>query len=211
VPFHTRTLAGARLPPPPLVPLRLQLVPPPPLLLLPPLPPLLPASLPPLSLSLPPSPLPQPLPPPLLLLLLLPRPLSSLLLLLLTPPALLSLPLPLPLPPTNVGAALNRSRRCPTRCTDPVWTKPRGQGGRPTATHNHGIASALLRLLTATAAPAMTWLPLNVVIVVNDRGDSPSSYRARALGVGAQLVLQRCPRVPLGCMQGGNHWSVPAV
>ena len=34
----------------------------------------------------------------------------------------------------------------------------------------------------AAAAPAMTWLePLNVVIVDNDRGDSPSSYRARAL------------------------------
>jgi len=50
------------------------------------------------------------------------------------------------------------------------------------------IASALPRLLTATAAPAMTWLPLNVAIVDNDRGDSPSSYRARALGAGAQEV-----------------------
>ena len=39
---------------------------------------------------------------------------------------------------TNVGAAPNRLRRCPTRCADPVWTKPRGQGGRPTATHHHG-------------------------------------------------------------------------
>jgi hypothetical protein len=85
---------------------------------------------------------------------------------------------------TNVGAALNRSRRCPTRCTDPVWTKPRGQGGRPTATHHHGYRQrtpqAALRLLMAAAAPAMTWLPPNVVIVDNDRGDSPSSYRARA-------------------------------
>ena len=50
------------------------------------------------------------------------------------------------------------------------------------------IASALARLLTATAAPAMTWLPLNVVIIDNDRGDSPSSYRARALMAGAQEV-----------------------
>jgi hypothetical protein len=50
------------------------------------------------------------------------------------------------------------------------------------------IASALPRLLTATAAPAMTWLPLNVVIVDNDRGDSLSSYRARALRAGAQEV-----------------------
>jgi hypothetical protein len=47
--------------------------------------------------------------------------------------------------------------------------------------------------LKATAAPArytpaMTWLPLNVAIVDNDRGDSPSSYRARALRAGAQEV-----------------------
>jgi hypothetical protein len=42
----------------------------------------------------------------------------------------------------------------------------------------------------AAAAPAMTWLPLNVVIVDNDRGDSPSSElisRAHAQG-GAQEV-----------------------
>ena len=41
--------------------------------------------------------------------------------------------------------------------------------------------AALPRLLMAAAAPAMTWLPLNVAIVDNDRGDSPSSYIARAL------------------------------
>ena len=40
----------------------------------------------------------------------------------------------------------------------------------------------------AAAAPAMTWLPLNVAIVDNDRGDIPSSYRARALRAGAQEV-----------------------
>jgi hypothetical protein len=50
------------------------------------------------------------------------------------------------------------------------------------------IATALLRLLMAAAAPAMTWLPLNVAIVDNDRGDSPSSYRARALRASAQEV-----------------------
>ena len=50
------------------------------------------------------------------------------------------------------------------------------------------IASALPSLLTATAAPAVPWLSLNVTIVDNDRGDSPSSYRARALGAGAQEV-----------------------
>ena len=43
-------------------------------------------------------------------------------------------------------------------------------------------------LLTATAAPEMTWLPLNVAVVDNDRGASPNSYRARALGAGAQQV-----------------------
>ena len=85
---------------------------------------------------------------------------------------------------TNVGAAPSRIRRCPTRCTDPVWTKPRGQGCAPPPPTIVAIASALPRLLTATAAPAMTWLPLNVAIVDNDRGDSPSSYRARALTQG---------------------------
>jgi hypothetical protein len=50
------------------------------------------------------------------------------------------------------------------------------------------IATALPRLLMAAAAPAMTWLPLNVVIIDNDRGDSPSSYRARALRAGAEEV-----------------------
>ena len=39
----------------------------------------------------------------------------------------------------------------------------------------------------------------------NDRGDSPSSYRAR---VCSGLVLQSsAPGVPLGYMQGGSHWT----
>jgi len=73
------------------------------------------------------------------------------------------------------------------RCADPVWTKRNAakEGVPPTIM---AIASALPRLLTATAAPAMTWLPLNVVIVDNDRGDSPSSYRACTLRAGAQEV-----------------------
>jgi len=50
------------------------------------------------------------------------------------------------------------------------------------------IATALPGLLAATAAPEMTWLPLNVAVVDNDRGASPNSYRARALGAGAQQV-----------------------
>ena len=62
---------------------------------------------------------------------------------------------------------------------DPVWTKRTraGQEGRPTGRHPPSdgvIATALPRLLMAAAAPAMTWLPLNVAIVDNDRGDSPS-------------------------------------
>jgi len=32
----------------------------------------------------------------------------------------------------------------------------------------------------AAAAPAMTWLPLNVVIVDNDRGDTQSELISRA-------------------------------
>ena len=50
------------------------------------------------------------------------------------------------------------------------------------------ITTALPGLLAATAAPEMTWLPLNVAVVDNDRGASPNSYRARALGAGAQQV-----------------------
>ena len=50
------------------------------------------------------------------------------------------------------------------------------------------IATALPGLLAATAAPETTWLPLNVAVVDNDRGASPNSYRARALGAGAQQV-----------------------
>ena len=63
------------------------------------------------------------------------------------------------------------------------------KGGAPPPPTIMAIASALPRLLMAAAAPAMTWLPLNVVIVDNGKGaDSPSSYRARALRAGAQEV-----------------------
>jgi len=62
------------------------------------------------------------------------------------------------------------------------------KGGDPPPPTIMAIATALPRLLMAAAAPAMTWLPLNVVIVDNDRGDSPRSYRARALRAGAQEV-----------------------
>ena len=38
-------------------------------------------------------------------------------------------------------------------------------------------------LLMASAAPTITWLPLNVAIVDNDRGDSPSSHISRSLSM----------------------------
>ena len=76
------------------------------------------------------------------------------------------------------------------------------KGGAPPPPTTMAIATALPRLLMAAAAPAMTWLPLNVAIVDNDRGDSPSSYRARALGAGAQ---HRCLQIPPGHMQGGSR------
>ena len=81
---------------------------------------------------------------------------------------------------------------------------PAAKGGAPPPPTIMAIATALPRLLMATAAPAMTWLPLNVVIVDNDSEVTARAHVARAcLG----LVLQSCPRVPLGCMQGGSHWS----
>jgi len=52
----------------------------------------------------------------------------------------------------------------------------------------------------AAAAPAMAWLPLNVVIVDNDRGDSPSSCRARVLRAGA-------PELPPGTPWMHARWQ----
>jgi len=106
---------------------------------------------------------------------------------------------------TNVGAALNRLRGCPTRCADPVWTKQGGggRGGAPPPTIM-AIASALPRLLMAAAAPAMTWLPLNVAIVDN------AEVTARAHIACARFKSYR--RVePLGCMQGGSRCPGRAV
>jgi hypothetical protein len=71
----------------------------------------------------------------------------------------------------------------------PVWTNNAAKGGAPPPPAIMAIATALPRLLMAAAAPAMTWLPLNVVIVDNDRGAQPElSYIARALRAGAQEV-----------------------
>jgi hypothetical protein len=111
-------------------------------------------------------------------------------------------------------------RREPNKTVpDPVCGSSLDQAARPrgapyrlylTATHHHGyIASALPRLLTATAAPAMTWLPLNVVIDDNDRREvTARAHIARArLG----LVLRRCPEIPPGHMQGGSRCPGRAV
>ena len=90
---------------------------------------------------------------------------------------------------TNVGAALNRTRRSEDGARPGVRIQSgpshAAKGGAPPPPTIMTIATALPRLLVAAAAPAMTWMPLNVD---NDRGDSPSSYRARALRAGAQEV-----------------------
>jgi len=56
----------------------------------------------------------------------------------------------------------------------------------------------------------MTWLPLNVVIVDNKRGDSPRAHIARAR-LGLVVVLRRCPEIPPEHMQGGSRCPGPAV
>ena len=64
--------------------------------------------------------------------------------------------------------------------TDPDGARPRARiqsgpshaakGGVPPPPTIMAIASALPGLLTATAAPEMTWLPLNVVVVREGSG-----------------------------------------
>ena len=83
-------------------------------------------------------------------------------------------------------------------------SQPTAKGGRAPhpATHHHGYRQRTPQAAHGhrTAAPSMTWLchstvnvVPDVVIIDNDRGDSPSSYRAHALGAGAQP-------------QGGGRW-----
>jgi hypothetical protein len=67
-------------------------------------------------------------------------------------------------------------------------TRPRG-GAQPPPTIMNGYRQRTPQAAHGHCrARTMTRLPLNVVIVDNDRGDSPSSYRARALRGGAQEV-----------------------
>ena len=94
------------------------------------------------------------------------------------------------------------------------------KGGVPLPPTIMAIASALPSLLTATAAPAVPWLSLNVTIVDNDRGASPSSYRARALGAGAQEVppgtvhvIKQCFSVKMWPCQASfwSRWHDPVL
>jgi len=84
------------------------------------------------------------------------------------------------------------------------------KGGAPPSPTIMAIASALPRLLTATAAPAMTWLPQCHSTPLSSTTTEVTA-RAHIARARLGLVLQSCPRVPLGCMQGGSHWSGRAV
>jgi hypothetical protein len=83
-----------------------------------------------------------------------------------------------------------------------LYQATRPMGGDPPPPTIMAIASKLPRLLTATAAPAMAWLPPSTSLssINNDRGDSPTA-RAHIARARLGLVLQSCPQVPLGCMR----------
>ena len=97
----------------------------------------------------------------------------------------------------------NKTVPDPVGCTDPVWPSHAAKGDAPPPPTIMAIASALPRLLTATAAPAMTWLPLNVAIVDNDRGEVTA--RAHIGRARLELVLKRYLQLPPGHMQGGSR------
>ena len=91
----------------------------------------------------------------------------------------------------SVESGLEPINTAPTRhrCAHPVCIAQRGEGGVPRRPATIVVtASSLSGPLTATVAPGKTWLPLNVTIDANDRGDTPSSYRARELGTGHQEI-----------------------
>ena len=100
----------------------------------------------------------------------------------------------------SVESGLEPINTAPTRhrCAHPVCIAQRGEGGVPQRPATIVVtASSLSGPLTATVAPGKTWLPLNVTIDANDRGDTPSSYRARELGTGHQV--KRYLEVPPEC------------
>jgi hypothetical protein len=59
----------------------------------------------------------------------------------------------------------------------------------------------------STISPGKTWLPLNVTIDANDRGDTRAHIARARLG----LVTKRCLEVPPECMQGGSLWPGRAL
>ena len=85
------------------------------------------------------------------------------------------------------------------------------KGGVPPPPTIMAIASALPRLLMAAAAPAMTWLPLNVVIVDNELTTEQVTARAHIARARLGLVLRRCPEIPPEHMQGGSRCPGRAV
>ena len=45
----------------------------------------------------------------------------------------------------SVESGTEPNKTVPDPCADPAWTKQRGQGGRPTATHYHGYRQRTLQ------------------------------------------------------------------
>jgi hypothetical protein len=91
-------------------------------------------------------------------------------------------------------------------------TRPRGAPQAPPPPTIMAIATALPRLLMAAAAPAMTWLPLNVVI--GSSITTEVTARAHIARARLGLVLRRCPdsrEIPPEHMQGGSRCPGPAV
>ena len=87
------------------------------------------------------------------------------------------------------------NKTVPDPCADPAWTKQRGQGGRPTATHHHGYRQRTPQAAQGHCrAPALTWLPLKTtsLCIVDNEEVTARAHIARArLG----LVLRRCPEI----------------
>jgi len=109
----------------------------------------------------------------------------------------------------------NRTRRCPTQCTDPVWTKPRGEGGRPTATHHPSwlLPSHFPGCSLAAHGHCRARNDMDATLSTS-LSSTTTEVTARAQIARARLglVLQRATTgYRLGCMQGGSHWSGRAV
>ena len=80
----------------------------------------------------------------------------------------------------------NRVSRRPPRCAHPVCIAQGGKGGVPAASHHHGYCRRTRQAAHGHYLARKDMAAINVTIDANDRGDSPSSDRARALGTGDQ-------------------------